>query len=165
MKKLASTLIAGALVLGSVVSVLAYDVKIINHGDTNQDVSTSATSDTGHNKYIARENDGNVKQTGDIWTGSAMSVAETQTIANQFVTKVKNWGGYDGVKVVNRGDVSQGVSTNADSSTGNNKFIAKYNDGNVKQGGSILTGDSTSAASTSTWANIFNTTVKNVGFE
>ena len=91
MKKFASLVGVGALILASAGGVFAYDVKVINKGDARQEIATMATAISGDVKLSVKDNKhfGKIKLGGgEKTTGFAGADSLTEAWANIFDVKV-----------------------------------------------------------------------------
>ena len=159
MKKLASLIGAGALLLGMAVPVLA-SVVVVNSGFAGQYTFAGAGADTGGNSYTAGLNGGSITQSGDTTTGDAGAGAFAQSTANQFDTEVWSWWDCDcDVTVINGGLAGQGTVAEAGADTGDNHYLAGMNSGSITQSGDTTTGNAGAAAVSQSWANIYTTSV------
>jgi len=161
MKKIASLIGAGALLLGMAVPAFA-SVVVINGGAALQGTFAGAGASTGGNSYTAGLNGGSITQSGDTTTGNAGALAESSAVANQFDTGVWSWGWWDcecDVMVVNGGLAGQETVAEAGAGSGDNSYLAGMNSGNITQSGDTTTGNAGAAASAISWANIFTTSV------
>lgn len=161
MKKLASLLGAGALLLGMAVPAFA-SVVVINGGAALQGTFAGAGASTGGNSYTAGLNGGGITQSGDTTTGDADADTESAAVANQFDTHVWSWGWWDcecDVVVVNGGLAGQETIAEAGTDTGDNHYLAGMNGGSITQSGDTTTGDAGASAVAQSWANIYTTSV------
>jgi len=156
MKKFASLVGAGALLLGMAVPALA-SVMVVNGGTAFQGTFAGAGASTGGNSYTAGLNFGNITQSGDTTTGNAGAAALSQSTANQFNTEVWDWD-YD-VVVLNGGGAGQYTEAGAGADTGDNSYTAGMNSGNITQSGDTTTGNAGAGAVAQSWANIYTTSV------
>lgn len=188
MKKIASLIGAGALLLSMVGGVFADNggpdeaVLVVNKGSAMQITGSAAVANSGLNAIVAGMNGDDICQSASIKTGDALASAGTQAIANQFVTKVKYMdssftkGGSFGpglqngvmpsgdgsVKVINDGRAFQLTGSLALASSGVNAIAAGMNRDDIYQKASIKTGDAVSVSETQAWANIFDTKVTSI---
>lgn len=164
MKKFASLVGAGAMLLGMAAPVFA-GVLVVNSGFAGQYTEAVAVASTGDNSYTAGFSYGSISQSGDTTTGDAGAVALSQSTANQFDTEVWTWWdcGCD-VGVVNGGLAGQETVAEAGADTGDNSYLAGMNSGSITQSGDTTTGDAVAVASAQSWANIFTTSVSTFPF-
>lgn len=158
-KKLASLVGAGALLLGMAMPVFA-GVVVVNGGIALQATSAVATADTGGNSYTAGFNYGSITQSGNTTTGDAVAVAGASAVANQYDTEVWTWWDCDcDVAVINGGDAEQLTGAGAGADTGDNYYLAGFSGGSITQSGDTTTGDAGAGAVAESWANIYTTSV------
>ncbi|MFZ5933141.1 MAG: hypothetical protein ACOYT7_03665 [Patescibacteria group bacterium] len=158
MKKFASLLGAGALLLGLAVPALAA-VTVINGGAALQGTFAGAGASTGDNSYTSGINAGSITQSGDTTTGDAGAGALAQSMANEYDTEVWAWDCECDVVVANRGLAGQETVAEAGAATGDNSYTAGFNSGSISQSGDTTTGDAGAAAVAQSWANIYTTSV------
>ncbi|MBU0998677.1 hypothetical protein KJ570_04085 [Patescibacteria group bacterium] len=162
MRKIASLVGVGALILASTGAVFAYDVKVINKGDARQEITTMAAAISGDVKLSVKDNKhfGRIKLGGGLMTtGDVQAFSTTRAIANQFTTDVESLS----AKVINKGEAAeQTLITDASAFSGDIKVKVKDNRhfGKIKiGGGEKTTGFAGADSLTKAWANIFDVKV------
>lgn len=138
---------------------------VSNSGFAFQTTLSSSTASTGGNSYVAGKSGGFIVQSGDTTTGTAVSGSLSQSIANQYTTRVSTGCMVcTGATVMNRGGATQMTGSESTADTGNNEYVAGKNSGGIIQNGDTTTGADVSGSTAQSWANIYSTKITSFGF-